>query len=304
MEKKKHKNDITIETIVKNTISMCITGCLVGRYNDSKNSRPSAEYTFGSVITYLENYANDYTVDLFLDNFNFLMRNIFQYTTKEYLNDNDQTVAVNKVVGKLVSEDPHWMGLLTSILPENIEIDFDSIKALDEVDYSEDEIIEFINDDLLSNIDHTDTDTKVIYKDGEFTISGGIIDMDNLPTDMPESLQSLLKSIAGTKNTPSINNEIKEVGDTVYISDIINTLYLVNEDGEQVWKKGQPLKDTENSRLVNKKAVVILKNQTTHYKCTNCNYNHTADLMIYYPHINSKYYINSIYVELLSETTI
>lgn len=304
MEKNKHKNDTTIENVVRNTISMCITGCLAGRYNDAENSRIASEFTIGSVRTYLENYTNDYTVDFFLDNFNQLMRNIFSHTLPADADEDSQIEAVHKIAERMSKFlDTNWKHLMKDVFPTGTVIDFDSIKLLDKIQYTEQEIVRYLNHDLLNSEHPNVTKEDTIYEDDNVKIMGPI-DMGDLPEDMPDSIRELLMSVTNGGIEPTTDDEIKEVGDSVHIPDAINTAYLINEDGEQTWKRGENPRTNDNAHLVHKKAVVILKNQDMIYKCNNCDHDHDADLMIYYAHNDTKYYINSDFVKILSNTKV
>lgn len=304
MEKNKHKIDTTLDEIVKNTLSMCITGCLAGRYNDAENSRIAAEFTLGSVRTYLENYTNDYTVDFFLDNFHPLMRNIFSYTTKEDADEDNQKRSTQKIADKMSNYlDSNWKLLLTDVFPKGTVFDFDSIKVLDEIQYTEEEIVRHLNHNLLDS-NHPEVNKEdTVYEEDNIKIIGPIA-MNDLPDNIPDEIRELLLSSHNGGIEPTTDDEIKEIGDSVYIPDVINTAYLITEDGEQVWKRGEDPRKNDNAHLVHKTGVVILKNQDITYKCNNCNDDHEADLMVYFAHTDTKYYINSSFVRILSDTKI
>jgi hypothetical protein len=313
MEKNKmHKNDTTIDNVIRNTISMCITGCLAGRYHDAANSRIATEFTASSIRIYLENYIEDYGVDLFLNNIYLLMRNIFNHTTKE-----DSELSISSAIFKVASSmsdhlDGDWKELLFDVFPEGIKINYSLIKLLDEIEFTESEIMSQLNKDLL-NKNNPDVaaaieeeDKNIIFEDENMRISRQVLDLNNLPEDLPKSIMDFLSKIAGEpENTPTVDEDTKEIGDIVHIPHIINAAYLVSyPDKKQIWKNDKSLADDIVATLVGKPAIVIGTNEDVYYKCNNCDEDHDADLLIHFEHDDKKYYISSDFVSLLSNTII
>lgn len=305
-DKKKFKSDTTLEEIINNTFSMCITGALEGRSHDADNSRVATEYVLSSVRNYLENYTNDYTVDLFLDNIHQIMRKIYTHVSEELSNELDTGKAVHAVIRSIVPSISamNWRSLILDMFPKTTNIDLDSIEALEMVEMTNHDMVDYINPVLLRNPGRDSNDQNVIFEDDNIKITGGSFDSTKISEEMPNELVEFLKMVTNGGSSPVFDDYVKEIGDTVNIPHVINTAYLITEEGVQEWKKGEDPSKNENGHLVNKKATVIATRQNMHYKCNNCDEDHDADLMIYFPHVDKKYFINSDFVQPVSDTKI